>query len=118
MIALIALPLALSTTLPTFARLIAGPGAHVCHCDRGHTSCACPICHPDRDDLKLNADAIRGTCGDDDIAFGASQDIAILPSAGVTFMTPIADAMPRPLAAHPPIEITHAPPTPPPRASV
>src|SRR5580704_12802683 len=49
------LPLALSSALPMFARALGGPAVHVCHCavSGGHSTCGCPICNPDRDDLQL-----------------------------------------------------------------
>jgi hypothetical protein len=101
------LPLALSSGLPTLARLVGGPAAHVCHCELrgGHSTCACPICNPDRDDLRLSEASIRGKCGDDDEAFGASLGPAVAPPAGVTILSPdlTAEAVPSVPLPHPPV---------------
>jgi hypothetical protein len=115
------LPLALSSALPAFARVIAGPTPHVCHCQmsggRGAMS-DCPICNPDRDDLWLTEAALRGTCGDEDLVFGATLGVAVLAPPGVTILPPevareaLPDA-PLRLAA-----VFVAPPTPPPRSAL
>lgn len=84
------LPLALSSALPIFAQVLGGPTPHVCHCEirGGHSTCACPICNPDRDDLKLNEVSLRGKCGDDDLTFGAALGSAVPAPAGVTIIPP------------------------------
>ena len=87
--ALVLLPLAFSSSLPAYARIVSGQAAHVCACETrgGHTTCACPICHPDREDLRLTEESIRGRCGDDDVTFGAALDAA-LPQALFAFFAP------------------------------
>jgi len=54
------LPLAFSAGLPALARVLHGPATHVCHCEArgGHTSCACPVCHPDDSELAFSDEAI------------------------------------------------------------
>lgn len=113
------LPLAFSSALPTYARLVTGHAAHVCQCERraGHATCACPICHPDRDDLRLSEESIRGRCGDDDVVSGAALDVAI-PPAFFAFFAPVSlrTSAPSPDDGRP-LQIFVAPPTPPPRAA-
>jgi hypothetical protein len=111
------LPLALSSALPMFARAFSGPAVHVCHCDirGGHSTCACPVCNPDRDDLTLSEASLRGKCGDDDLAFGASLGSAVAPPPGVVVVPPDltgeqAPGIPPRLAL-----VFLTPPTPPPR---
>ena len=74
----LALPVLLGPSLPFFARMVAGPRAHVCHCDAKHTSCACPICFPDREDLKKNELAVSGPCGDEDPVFTTTALPAVM----------------------------------------
>jgi hypothetical protein len=114
------LPLALSSALPTLAHVLGGPLAHTCHCEirGGHSTCACPICNPDRDDLKLSEESIRGKCGDDDLTFGAALGSAVLPAAGVTVLPADVSRKARPIAAHPPASVFRPPPTPPPRLAL
>ena len=73
------LPLALSTSLPMFARALAGPAPHICHCAvrGGHSTCACPLCHPGREDLRFSPASVRGQCGDEDLVFGATSATAM-----------------------------------------
>ncbi len=117
LVLVLALPLAFSSALPIFARVLGGPVPHVCHCDvrGGHSTCGCPICNPDRDDLKLNEVSLRGKCGDDDLAFGAALGVAVLPPPGVTVLPPDTTGKPPPAvpARLPLVFLT--PPTPPPR---
>jgi hypothetical protein len=117
MIVALLVPLALSALMPAFARIVSGPAPHVCRCELrgGHSTCACPICNPDRDEeLALGAASIRGRCGDDDVAFGGALGLAVLgaepslPSADVAFL-PL--SVPR---TRPP-DVIIPPATPPPR---
>jgi hypothetical protein len=114
------LPLALSSALPTFARLVGGPAPHVCHCELrgGHTACGCPICHPDRDDLWLTGASLRGTCGDEDVVFGASLGFAILAAPGMMVVPAdvTREAAPGELSRLSAVLLT--PPTPPPRSTL
>jgi hypothetical protein len=114
---MLVLPVALSSALPTFARVLGGPAPHVCHCAirDGHSTCGCPICNPDRDDLKLSEASIRGKCGDDDVVFGGGLDVAIAPPPGITIVPPdvTAEAPPAVSPRLPLVFLT--PPTPPPR---
>jgi len=112
------LPLALSSALPTFARMVGGPTPHVCHCQMsgGHAAMSdCPICNPDRDDLWLTEAALRGTCGDEDVVFGAALGFAVPASPGVSVVPPdvTRDARPGVPLRIPAVFVT--PPTPPPR---
>jgi hypothetical protein len=111
------LPLALSSALPTFARVLGGPLTHVCHCEirGGHSTCGCPICNPDRDDLKLTDASIRGKCGDDDVAFGAALGSAILPAPAITVLPPDMTRDARPTGGPDLAPVSVSPPTPPPR---
>jgi hypothetical protein len=111
------LPLALSSALPMFARALGGPLPHVCHCEirGGHSTCGCPICNPDRDDLRLSDASIRGKCGDDDLAFGGALGSAVLPAAGFTVLPPDVRRDPRPTGAPYLPVVFLVPPTPPPR---
>ncbi len=114
------LPLALSTGrigLPGLARILGGPATHVCHCEVrvGHTTCACAICHPDREDYRASEESIRGTCGDDDLVAGGALGVAILVAPFVVQPRPRAS---RAASVDPPALASlapPAPPTPPPR---
>lgn len=112
-IIVLALPILFGPSLPFFARLAAGPRAHVCHCDAAHTECACPICFPDREDLKKNELAVSGPCGDDDPVFTTVALPAVLaPSVVVVARAERTLAMlpvPQRLSSH-----GLAPPEPPP----
>lgn len=63
---------AVGAALPAWARTIAGPEAHVCHCETrgGHAHCACPVCFPElkdgNDDLFAGVPSMSGRCGKDD----------------------------------------------------
>ncbi len=90
LVLVLALPVLLGPALPFFARLAAGPRAHVCHCDARHTDCACPICFPDRDDLQKSELAVSAPCGDEDPVFSCATAPVIFaaPSAAV-FAAPV-----------------------------
>jgi hypothetical protein len=113
---LLLLPLALAASLPTFARAVAGAAPHVCHCAASHSECACPICHPDRDDLDDSDEAIRGQCGDPDVVYGARLGLAV--AAPVAALSPAARAADRVASpsTHSPKPRATAPPFRPPRA--
>ena len=100
-----------------FARVFGGPTAHVCHCDirSGHSTCACPICNPDRDDLRLSEASLRGECGDDDLAFGATLGFAVAPPPGVVVVPPDPTGEEAPGTPAPRALVFLTPPTPPPR---
>jgi hypothetical protein len=114
------LPLALSSALPMFARVLGGPAVHVCKCEirGGHSTCGCPICNPDRDDLRLSESSIRGKCGDDDLTFGAALGSAVAPPAGVTVLPPDVTGVLRPVLPPRLAAVFLTPPTPPPRAAL
>ena len=112
------LPLGFAGALPSFARIVSGEAPHVCHCEMrgGHATCACPICHPDREDLRLTEESIRGRCGDKDVVFSAALDVAV-PHVFFAFYAPPSLRAPPPhREAGRPARIFVAPPTPPPRA--
>jgi hypothetical protein len=114
------LPLALSSALPAFARIVAGPTPHVCHCEmhggRGAMS-DCPICNPDRDDMGVSEVSLRGTCGDEDaVVFGATLGVAVLAPPGVTIVPPDGTRNALPSAPLRIAAVFVAPPTPPPRS--
>jgi hypothetical protein len=75
LVAVLALFVALGASMPAYARLLAGPQPHVCHCETssgGHAHCACPICFPELradDDLLIGGGVAKGVCGDDDPAY-------------------------------------------------
>lgn len=78
----LSLLVAVGAWLPGVARVVFGPGTHVCHCElrasrshggdaRGghheHPHCGCPLCVPElRDHDGLGNAEVKGTCGDDD----------------------------------------------------
>ena len=111
------LPLALSSALPIFARVLGGPLPHVCHCAMhgGHSTCGCPICNPDRDDLKLNEVSLRGKCGDDDPVFGAALGAAVPAPPGVAIIPPDLTGEASPVVSLRLALVFLTPPTPPPR---
>jgi len=105
-------PLALSSALPIFARVLGGPTLHVCHCavSGGHSTCGCPICNPDRDDLKLNEVSL--------LSFGATLGSAVTAPAGVTIVPPDVTVATRPGVPHRLTPVFLTPPTPPPRLAL
>jgi len=109
----LALPVLLGPSLPFFARLAAGPRVHVCHCDARHTDCACPVCFPDRGDLKKNDLAVTAPCGDEDQVFSCATAPAILAAPSVVVFAPavalVTPSAPRALESRGP-----SPPEPPP----
>jgi hypothetical protein len=113
------LPLALSSALPIYARIVGGPMPHVCHCAAhgGHSMCACPVCNPDREDLQLGELSLRGKCGDDDVSFGAALGSALIAPATGTVLAAdlVGEAAPAATPTLPPVFL--APPTPPPRSA-
>jgi hypothetical protein len=112
------LPLAFSAGLPTLARVLHGPATHVCCCEvrGGHSTCACPVCHPDREDLALSEESLRGRCGDEDVAFGAALGFAVIAPALHVPAAPLVGPL---LSRAPPREklcFAPEPNTPPPRS--
>jgi hypothetical protein len=88
--AVLSLLVALGAQLPYFARLVAGPKAHVCHCEtgKGHAHCACPICFPDREpDLGTFDVTLKGRCGDDDPGWPVYSDPALVPAMVVAVVS-------------------------------
>jgi len=117
LVVLLSLPLACSTTLPAFARLAADADAHVCACAmaRGHRTCGCPVCERHAD-LRSRMATLRGRCGDEAAAFGASLPPAVAPAP--TLLPPVRrerSALARAVTP-PPADVFLAPPTPPPRS--
>jgi hypothetical protein len=115
------LPLSLSSSLPLLAKSLGSPPLHVCHCEirGGHSTCACPICHPERTDLTFTQESIRGSCGDDDLALGSSAGLGLaVPSLSSVAVLPSPVSLPplSPSAGQIRV-VTLDPPTPPPRLS-
>ena len=113
------LPLALASSLPAFARALGGPTVHVCHCamSGGHSTCTCPICHPNRADFRLSEEAIRGTCGDPDLVFGGSLAVALPTTPGFAILRPPARPAWSPNLDGRDPGVVRSPPTPPPRVA-
>lgn len=110
------LPLASSFALPAWVALVA-PETHLCHCPKDHSDCHCAKCHTAGDsDLALTAESISGKCGDDDVLFGASRMIAVLP-APVLVPNVVVSVAELPSVAPPALvgAPRARPPTPPPR---
>ena len=108
------LPLALASTLPVFARAIAGRAPHVCHCDASHSTCACPFCQPDDERQTPAGEEISGRCGDEDVVYGARIGVAI-SAAGVR-VVPASSTFARVavgVETHPPSRIKSPPRRPP-----
>jgi hypothetical protein len=113
---LLLMPLALASSLPAFARAVAGAAPHVCHCAASHSECACPICHPDRDDLDDADEAIRGQCGDPDVVYGARLGIAVEAPLAALAPAPVAADRVAPPSVLSPKPRATSPPFRPPRA--
>ncbi len=100
------LMVAIGAALPAWARTIAGPEAHVCHCETGsahaHSHCACPVCFPElrdgNDDLQAGIPAMSGRCGKDDPGW-RTLACAAVPTSGFVVSAQLArvDARPPPL---------------------
>jgi hypothetical protein len=92
----------------------------VCQCalHGGPSTCGCPLCNPDREDLALNEASIRGKCGDDDLSFGASLGSAIAAPPGVTVIPPDVTVSAAPRAPLRLALVFLTPPTPPPRSAL
>ena len=87
--AVLSLIVALGGTLPAYARMAAGPKAHVCHCDTAgaHAHCECPICFPDLDtSLEARILSISGKCGDDDTGWKTLSEPGVMPSPVITLV--------------------------------
>ncbi len=113
LVLVLVVPLALSWSLPALARAVAGPPAHVCHCDmrHGHATCACPKCFPDREDLAFSEDALRGQCGDDFEALRDTRWIdTCVPSASLEIAPALVGFLPE---STPPVLRSEAPNRPP-----
>lgn len=114
--ALLSLLVALGGTLPAFARMAAGPQAHVCHCETGgaHVHCACPICFPELDDsIEARIASISGKCGEDDNGWRTLSEPAVLPAVFVAFI-PVVDAVAPAMNRHDLATRRLDPPDPPP----
>jgi hypothetical protein len=109
------MPLALSSALPTLARAATGAREHVCHCKviAGESTCACPICNPDRDDCTWSDEAIRGRCGDEDECFGAALGFAVVPASCASVIR-ATDVGQLDRTAPPPLQSVDVPPLSPP----
>lgn len=86
-LALLSLIVALGGTLPAFARMAAGPKAHVCHCQNAgaHTHCECPVCFPELGaSLETRIIAVSGKCGDDDTGWRTLSEPAVVPALVIT----------------------------------
>ncbi|MBS2012919.1 MAG: hypothetical protein JST00_08535 [Deltaproteobacteria bacterium] len=117
------LMVAVGAALPAWARTIAGPEAHVCHCETrgGHAHCACPICFPElkdaNDDLVTGVPAMSSRCGKDDPGFRTFA-CAGVPTSSFVLTAPLV-RIERPLL--PPMADTQwigIPESPPPRSSL
>jgi hypothetical protein len=120
LVMLLVLPIALSWSLPALARVVAGPPAHVCHCDmrHGHATCACPKCFPDRerDDLAFSEESLRGQCGDDNAPLRESRclDAGVLRAPWLLAPAAI-DVVPEPLVSAELRSLERSPPRRPPK---
>jgi hypothetical protein len=108
------LPLALSSALPSFARMLGDSSATACAChmSRDRVHCDCPMCSHGPADRRLMA---IGQCTDHEPAFGGSVGLAVPPPAGGLLVATSTEAGAPPVApaAIPDVHLT--PPTPPPR---
>lgn len=86
---------AVGAALPAWARTIAGPEAHVCHCETsgGHAHCACPVCFPElkdaNDDLVFGQPMVSSRCGKDDPGW-RTLACAGVPTSGFVVAAPLA----------------------------
>lgn len=86
---------AVGAAMPAWARTIAGPAAHVCHCETrgGHAHCACPVCFPElkdgNDDLVAGQPVLSGRCGKDDPGW-RTLACAGVPTSGFVVAAPLA----------------------------
>ena len=118
-LAVLSLMVALGSTLPAYARMVAGPKAHVCHCDTAgpHAHCECPICFPDLDSsLEARILSISGKCGDDDTGWKTLSEPGLMPSPVITLVPAVRIV---PLTSEPPNLSSRRldPPEPPPPRS-
>ncbi|MBX3192708.1 MAG: hypothetical protein KF819_37335 [Labilithrix sp.] len=102
---------ALGAAMPAWARLVAGPAEHACHCETrgGHAHCACPLCFPELREVEtFGAPSVSGKCGTDDPGWRAHANPAVIASdfvlaASLAHLTvPDAPILPPPLWSEPP----------------
>jgi hypothetical protein len=110
------LPLALSGSLPVFARALGRSTVHVCHCEAGHAHCRCPVCHPERHESRFG-EFIRGECGHDEPSAG-SLALALPIAASFTVLRPPVSQRDAISIESLSPDVTEPPPTHPPRASL
>jgi hypothetical protein len=110
------LPLALSSALPVFARVLNGLSIQQCPCHArgGKSDCACPVCSHHGSD-RLGKGPGLSKCGDEDRVFGASLGPATLATPVTIILPPqeVREAPPPGPARIASVFLT--PPTPPPR---
>lgn len=100
--------------LPVVARVLIGVD-HICHCKASEHDCVCVRCQPDRVDLWLAEESVKGQCGDDD-AFPSAEGVRMLGSAPfVVTPPPCTRIAAKVVAALRLDEPPRSPPVPPPR---
>lgn len=117
------LMVAVGAALPAWARTIAGPQAHVCHCEKvsahTHSHCACPICFPElrdaNDDFQAGLPTISSRCGNDDPGW-QTLACAGAPIRGFVVSPPLARLDPPPLVLMSNTQWLVPPNVPPPRS--
>lgn len=115
-IGVLLVPLLLASAGPAFARAIAGAAPHVCQCDARHTDCVCSICHREENRDEPLRPTMKGVCGDQDVAFEASQAVAVLPPGEGAVLAPVEVAFTAPCVPPWRDRLPAAPEFPPPRS--
>lgn len=115
-IGVLLVPLLLASAGPAFVRAVAGVAPHVCQCDARHTDCVCAICHREENRDEPLRPTMKGICGDQDVAFEASQTVGVLPAADGELLPPAEIVFVEPHVALLRDRLRSAPESPPPRS--
>jgi hypothetical protein len=116
---LASLPIVFDRAWPAAVELLGGQAPHICHCDvaGGHMSCACPICHPEDQELKKRILAVQGPCGDTERDHIAPPDLPRTTIPSVSLWVPASEFVDvlDDTEQRIPLRLSNAPETPPPR---
>ncbi len=118
LLVILASSLATAGMLPVWAQLAKVDGPHVCHCSTDHHGCVCARCGTDADANGHRSIAtIKGSCGDNELAFGGRGFVAVLPATSPDVPLVAAEWLASSPLLTRELRRDRRPPKPPPRAS-